>query len=68
MKTKFNERFRELKKESGLSDFKLGKLLGVSNATICRWENGQSDIKSNDLIKVAQFFGVTLEYLVGLED
>lgn len=68
MKTKFNERFKELKKESGLSDFKLGKLLGVSNATICRWENGQSDIKSNDLIKVAQFFGVTLEYLVGLED
>lgn len=68
MKSKFNEIFRELKRGSGLSDFKLGKLLGVSNATICRWENGQSDIKSNDLIKVAEFFGVTVHYLLGLED
>jgi len=68
MLSKFNQVFRELKKESGLSDKKLGELLGVSHSTICRWENGQSDIKSNDLIKVAQFFGVTLEYLVGLED
>ena len=68
MLSKFNQVFKELKKESGLSDKKLGELLGVSHSTICRWENGQSDIKSNDLIKVAQFFGVTLEYLVGLED
>ena len=68
MKTKFNKIFKQLKKESGLSDKKLGELLGVSHSTICRWENGQSDIKSNDLITVAQFFGVTLEYLVGLED
>ena len=68
MLTKFNKIFKQLKKESGLSDKKLGELLGVSHSTICRWENGQSDIKSNDLIKVAQFFGVTLEYLVGLED
>lgn len=68
MISKFNIVFKELKKESGLSDKKLGELIGVSHSTICRWENGQSDIKSNDLIKVAQFFGVTLEYMVGLED
>ncbi|MBQ8522929.1 MAG: helix-turn-helix transcriptional regulator [Clostridia bacterium] len=36
--------------------------------TICRWENGVHDIKSNDLIKVALFFGVSTDYLVGLED
>lgn len=68
MISKFNIVFKELKKESGSSDKKLGELIGVSHSTICRWENGQSDIKSNDLIKVAQFFGVTLEYMVGLED
>ena len=68
MTSQFNKIFKQLKKESGLSDKKLGELLGVSHSTICRWENGQSDIKSNDLIKVAQFFGVSLEFLVGLED
>ena len=65
---KFNERFKELKKESGLSNEKLGKLLGVSHMTICRWENGQSDIRSQELIRVAQFFGVSILYLLGLED
>lgn len=68
MDTKFKERFRELKKESGLSDFKLSQLLGVSPMTICRWENGIHDIKSNELIKVAKFFGVSSDYLIGLED
>ena len=68
MLSKFNERFRELKKNSGLSDLKLSKLLDVAPMTICRWENGVHDIKSNDLIKVALFFGVSTDYLVGLED
>lgn len=64
----FSERFKELKRESGLSNEKLGKLLGVSHMTICRWENGQTDIRSQDLIKVAQFFDVSILYLLGLED
>ena len=68
MQTKFKERFKHLKKENGLSDLKLSQLLGVSPMTICRWENGIHDIKSNELIKVAQFFGVSTDYLVGLED
>ena len=68
MLSKFSERFRELKKEHKLSDAKLGKLLGVSHSTVCRWENGQVDIRSEELIKVAQFFGVSVDYLIGLED
>ena len=66
--SKFPERLKELKKDSGLSDFKLSQLLGVSPMTICRWENGINDIKSNELIKVAEFFKVSTDYLVGLED
>ena len=68
MNYKFAQRFKELKRESGLSNEKLGKLLGVSHMTICRWENGQTDIRSQDLIKVAQFFDVSILYLLGLED
>ena len=68
MKSKFSERFRQLKKESGLSNDKLGKLLGVSHMMICRWENGQTDIRSEELYKVAKFFNVSADYLIGLED
>ncbi len=68
MESKFSQRLKELKKEFGLSDVKLGKAIGVSDATICRWENGKADIKSNELIKVARFFKVSADYLIGLED
>lgn len=68
METKFKERFKQLKEESGLSDLKLSQILGVSPMTICRWENGIHDIKSNELVKLAKFFKVSTDYLVGLED
>lgn len=65
---KFAQRFKELKKEFGLSNVKLGMAIGVGAATICRWENGKADIKSNELVKVAKFFGVSSDYLIGLID
>lgn len=66
--SKFAQRFKELKKEYGLSNVKLGMALGVGAATVCRWENGKADIKSHELVKVAKFFKVSSDYLVGLED
>ena len=38
---KFSERLRELRKENNLSTMQLGKAIGVSDATICHWENAQ---------------------------
>ena len=66
--SKFPERLKELKKDSGLSNMKIAKAIGVGDTTICRWENGKADIKSKELVKLAQFFGVSTDYLVGLED
>ena len=64
---KFAERLKELRAESGLSIMALGKAIGVSDATICRWENGISDIKSDELIKLADFFLVSTDDLIGYE-
>lgn len=66
--TIFSERLKELRQKQGLSCLNLGKAIGVSDATICRWELGQSDIKSNDLVKLAIFFGVPTDYLLGLKN
>ena len=65
---KFSEKLKELRNEQGLSVLALGKAIDVSDATICRWENGISDIKSDQLILLAKFFGVTTDYLLGLEE
>ncbi len=68
MLSKFSERFKQLRKENGLSYESLEQVLGVSRSTMCRWENKQTDVKSEELIKVLQFFNVTADYLLGLED
>ena len=35
---------------------------------ILRWENGKSDITGENLKKLAEFFNVTTDYLLGLTD
>ena len=65
---KFSERLKELRLEKGLSIMALGKVIEVSDATICRWENSTNDIKGKELIRLAKFFNVTTDYLLGLED
>jgi transcriptional regulator with XRE-family HTH domain len=64
----FAERLKELRSEKGLSAMALGKAIGLSDAAIIRWENNQRDIKAENLVEVAKFFGVSADYLLGLED
>lgn len=64
----FCERLRELRNDKNLSTKKLGELTGFGNSTISRWETGVNDITSDNLIVLAKFFGVTTDYLLGLED
>ena len=64
----FSERLRELRQERNLSLSSLANLTGLSNSSLCRWENAQTDIKSEQLIILANFFGVTTDFLLGLED
>ncbi len=64
----FGERLRYLRNGAKLSAKQLGLAIGVSDAAIINWENDVNDIKGEYLIKLAQFFGVTTDYLLGLED
>lgn len=66
--SKFSERLKELRTERQLSILNLAKEIGVSDATICRWENEQNDVKGKDLIKLANYFNVSSDYLLGLEN
>lgn len=64
----FSKRLKELRHEKGLSIQKLSKITKLSSSSISRWENGQADIKSNELIILAKFFGVTTDFLLGIEN
>ena len=65
---KFAERLKELRTDKGLSIHALAKKVELGASTICRWENNGGDIKGDQLIILAKFFGVTTDYLLGLED
>ena len=46
----------------------LGKATGLSDAAILRWENDRADPLGENIIKLAKFFDVTTDYLLGLTD
>lgn len=65
---KFAERLKELRVEKGLSIQALAKETKIGSSCICKWENNQADVKGSQLIILAKYFGVTIDYLMGLED
>lgn len=65
---KFSKRLKELRTEKGLSIAALSKELKIGVASICRWENDQSDVKGDQLIIIAKFFNTSVDYLLGLEN
>ncbi len=65
---KFSERLKELRQEKGLSIHELAKEVKISSSSLCRWENCQADIKGSQLVIIAKYFDVTIDYLMGLED
>ena len=54
--------------EKGLSIQALARATGIGSSSICRWENEQADIKGEQLVILAKFFDVTIDYLMGLKD
>ena len=62
------KRIRELRQEKGLSMDKLAKILNVSNAIICKWENNISEPTASNIIALADYFNVSADYLLGRQD
>ena len=68
MKNKFFERLYELRVESGLSRAQLAEKINVSVRLISYWENGQRECDFDMLIKIADLFSVSIDYLLGRKD
>lgn len=61
----FKDRLKELREEAGISMQQLANIIGVSNAAICKWENGIAEPKVSYLIKLASYFNCTIDFLAG---
>lgn len=64
----FNEKLKELRISKGLSQTELAKNLNVSQRSISSWETGFRQPDFETLVILADYFAVTTDYILGLED
>ena len=62
------EKIRDLRKENKISQEALAEKLGVSRQSISLWENGLREPKLTNLIALANFFDVSIDFLAGIQD
>lgn len=67
MENKFSKILKYLRQEKNVGQIELAKSVGVSKGIISLWENGLREPNMFSLIKLAQYFDVSIDFLVGLE-
>ena len=66
--TVFSERLIDLRNEKNLSQAAVAKELGIGARTYQYYEYGEREPQLSTLIRIADFYGVTLDYLAGRTD
>ena len=62
------EVFERLLAEHGITAYKVAKATGITTATLTSWKKGRYTPKQEKLQKIADYFGVTIEYLMTGEE
>lgn len=63
----FNEKLKAARKQKGLSQAALGKLLSVQAQTVGRWETGKSKPNLETVNKLCEILDVSLHYFISEE-
>lgn len=61
-------RLKKLRKEKNISQLKLAMDMNMNQNTISRYENGEREPGINELIKIANYFNVSIDYLLEQTD
>lgn len=64
----FGERLKSLRAEKNIGQNALAKQLELSNASISYWETGKQMPTAEAIFKIAMFFDVSADYLLGITD
>ena len=68
MKTNLGQRLKELREEKGLTQKQLAEKLGINSVTYLHYEKEQREPPLSLLADIAKFYGVSVDYLLGLSD
>lgn len=58
-------RIRDLRQDHDLSQAELAKILGMSQTGYSKYETGENDIPTTILIKLADYYQTSVDYLLG---
>lgn len=63
--SQFGEKLKQLRKSRGLTQKELGAKVGLSKAVVSKYENDLGYPSLDVIVKIASFFNVTTDYLLG---
>lgn len=64
----FGERIRALRESMGYSQMRFAEIFGVGQSTVVRYEKGAASPSLEFLIKLADYYDVSLDYILGRTD
>ncbi len=59
------KRIRDLREDRDLNQTTVAKMLGMSQTGYSKYETGENDVPTDILIKLADFYDVSVDYLLG---
>ena len=62
------KRIRELRQEKGLNQTQMAKILGMSQTGYSKYETGENDVPTEILIKLSNYYSVSVDYILNLTD
>lgn len=65
---KFKDMLRKLRKQNKITQEELAEQLNYGASAISNYESGKNEPSISDLIKIADYFGVSIGYLLGTEE
>lgn len=62
------KRIRDLREDHDLNQTQIAKILGMSQTGYSKYETGENDLPTAVLIKLARFYGTSIDYILGETD
>lgn len=62
---KYNERIREVREDNSLTQQKIADFLNIGQRTYADYESGKTRIPIDNLLKLAKFYNLSMDYLSG---
>lgn len=62
------ERIKDLINEEKISQAELARSVGISQSAVCNWLNGKKEPSIDSLWRLADFFDVSVDYIIGRKE